>query len=439
MRGHLRNFLFLALTALVPQLAQAINLPTFPVTANQDPFSATQSLLVIKLTGVGTGYDVADGVPYLGWCAEREDTSYVFGNTSVTLYNSIDPATPSQGNLALPGGMANPNWPKVNYVLNHKQGTANDVQYVIWFYVNGGVVNGLPATAATASMIAAANASGGSFIPGPGQVTAVILYQDGRGGSAQDTLIEVALPQTANGALGDYVWMDTDKDGIQDNNEFGINGVKVNLYDSTNTLIKSTVTANSPTTGLPGWYYFDKLPFGGYKVSIDATTLPANVQATASLQGANRAVDSNGSPTTTSLTTAAPIDLTLDFGYYPKVSWCTYTYSWWKTNTSKWPITSLTLGGVTYTQAELLAILGTPSNSYDDSIELAKQLIGAKLNYAAGIYESNIKSYITSADNYLAAYAPKKVPLKVNNNNFNCIAYDLKNYNDDNCGCVKRW
>ena len=69
-------------------------------------------------------------------------------------------------------------------------------------------------------------------------------------------------------------------------------------------------------------------------------------------------------------------------------------------------MTSLTLGSQTYTQAELLAILNTPSGG-DASIILAKQLIAAKLNIAAGSDPTPIASTIAHADSLLAMFSGK--------------------------------
>mgnify|MGYP001588638825 CR=1 FL=1 len=66
---------------------------------------------------------------------------------------------------------------------------------------------------------------------------------------------------------------------------------------------------------------------------------------------------------------------------------CPLTQGFWKNHPEDWPVTSLTLGTVSYTQAQLLAILSTPSGSKgsaDASLILAKQLIAAKLNIANG-------------------------------------------------------
>jgi len=62
---------------------------------------------------------------------------------------------------------------------------------------------------------------------------------------------------------------------------------------------------------------------------------------------------------------------------------CTYTQGYWKTHPDAWPVLSLTLGTVTYTQAQLLVILDTPADG-NGLLILAHQLIATKLNFAQG-------------------------------------------------------
>lgn len=62
---------------------------------------------------------------------------------------------------------------------------------------------------------------------------------------------------------------------------------------------------------------------------------------------------------------------------------CTRTQGYWKTHPGSWPVSSLTLGSVAYTQAELLSILHLPVMG-NGLISLAHQLIAAKLNIANG-------------------------------------------------------
>jgi len=84
---------------------------------------------------------------------------------------------------------------------------------------------------------------------------------------------------------------------------------------------------------------------------------------------------------------------------------CTFTQGYWKShgpiptgnNSNEWPVTSLTLGSVSYTDLELLTIFNTPAGG-NGLISLAHQLIAAKLNVANGADDTNIAGAITAAD-----------------------------------------
>jgi uncharacterized protein (DUF2141 family) len=78
---------------------------------------------------------------------------------------------------------------------------------------------------------------------------------------------EVTVTVATCGSIGDYVWADTNGDGIQDATETGINGVTITLTLPNGTT-QTTVTANDPITGLPGWYEFTDLPAGNYTVTV---------------------------------------------------------------------------------------------------------------------------------------------------------------------------
>jgi hypothetical protein len=99
---------------------------------------------------------------------------------------------------------------------------------------------------------------------------------------------------------------------------------------------------------------------------------------------------------------AAPVggskDVKLTLCFAPcRSGGCTLTQGYWKNHADAWPVTSLTLGTLSYTKAQLLSILDTPvvGNSL---ISLAHQLIAAKLNIANGADGSTISSTIASAD-----------------------------------------
>jgi hypothetical protein len=86
---------------------------------------------------------------------------------------------------------------------------------------------------------------------------------------------------------------------------------------------------------------------------------------------------------------------------------CTFTQGYWKThgpegcvegnNTNQWPVTSLKLGNVDYTDLQLCAILSKPAAG-NGLITLAHQLIAAKLNIANGATDADIASTIAAAD-----------------------------------------
>ncbi|MBL0389084.1 DUF11 domain-containing protein [Tumebacillus sp. ITR2] len=68
------------------------------------------------------------------------------------------------------------------------------------------------------------------------------------------------------GSVGDFVWVDANRNGIQDLTETGLNQVKVQLYNDQNVLLAQTVTADH--AGKPGYYAFDNLTTGNYYVKF---------------------------------------------------------------------------------------------------------------------------------------------------------------------------
>jgi hypothetical protein len=67
------------------------------------------------------------------------------------------------------------NWNQVNYVLNHKAGTFNDIQNAIWYFTNNITPPVADQNADYLSMVQGAIANPG-YTPGAGDVTAVICY-----------------------------------------------------------------------------------------------------------------------------------------------------------------------------------------------------------------------------------------------------------------------
>jgi cysteine-rich repeat protein len=81
----------------------------------------------------------------------------------------------------------------------------------------------------------------------------------------------------------------------------------------------------------------------------------------------------------------------------PVTADCTFTQGYWKNHPAAWPVSSLTLGTVSYSKEQLLAIFHTPVKG-NGLISLAHQLIAAKLNVAAGATPAAVSASIASAD-----------------------------------------
>lgn len=92
-------------------------------------------------------------------------------------------------------------------------------------------------------------------------------------------------------SLGDFVWDDTNKDGIRDAGETGIAGVEVTLTDCNDNFVASTNTLGD------GSYGFSGLNPGTYKVSFNMTTLPSGYVFTQQYQGGDDTQDSDVNPT----------------------------------------------------------------------------------------------------------------------------------------------
>lgn len=90
------------------------------------------------------------------------------------------------------------------------------------------------------------------------------------GPNASNLYINAGLLVTNQGEIGDFVWNDLNANGIHDLGEPGVNGVTVELYDSTKTnLLATTLTANN-NANQPGYYSFKNLVAGTYYVKFIA-------------------------------------------------------------------------------------------------------------------------------------------------------------------------
>ena len=226
-------------------------------------------------------------------------------------------------------------------------------------------------------------------------------------------------------AIGDYVWLDTNENGIQDMGEEGVSGVLVKLLDANGAELDSMLTDED------GYYLFDDLDPGAYSVSFE---LPSGYVFTTQDVGDN-AADSDAAPDgTTAGTILFPgiTDRTWDAGLVREdedeitiektggkmVGDC-HTIGFWKNNAQKIRdcksgtqvtrtqyITWLNLvrefyldnpyknlipaaipGDRTSENAALTAAFNImSSNSNDWTSKTLKQLLACELNYVSGVF-----------------------------------------------------
>ncbi len=130
----------------------------------------------------------------------------------------------------------------------------------------------------------------------------IVTIDPEQGGLLKDNPTIDAALYSPLGSIGDYVWKDTDNDGVQDASEMGVNGVLVRLYKQSGNAfaqIDSMLTTANPNGGTPGWYTFDGLSLGNYKIQIVASTLPNGcVLSDSTNKGGDDTKDSDFDPTT---------------------------------------------------------------------------------------------------------------------------------------------
>jgi uncharacterized repeat protein (TIGR01451 family) len=86
--------------------------------------------------------------------------------------------------------------------------------------------------------------------------------------ATKDVLTVDAGLYSPKGSLGDYVWKDSNNDGIQNGTEAGVAGVQIELY-------KNGVLFAKDTTDATGKYLFSNLDAGTYKIKVLTASIPA--------------------------------------------------------------------------------------------------------------------------------------------------------------------
>lgn len=196
------GFVAVVLTTVTGFAMGILYLPPGFVTASHGPWNqgsnSTIDVTLADVPDVAPPYDVTNG-GYPGWCIEDNHQPDLPDGSPVLLLDSTD-SDPLQCG---PGDFPGVPWDQVNYLLNHKQGangdvlaTVEDIQAAMWIVAGTDDPSAptFPETPEVTALVADAQLFGLGFIPGPGDLAAVILCADGLGpGGFQDTLIEVGI------------------------------------------------------------------------------------------------------------------------------------------------------------------------------------------------------------------------------------------------------
>jgi hypothetical protein len=213
------------------------------------------------------------------------------------------------------------------------------------------------------------------------------------------------------------------------------------------TIAPSISLSCAASTGTVGYPYSSALVASGgtlpYQFSISAGALPAGltlnattgaitgIPTTATTYSFTASVLDSSGNTFNAVSTACGIVVS------PTANICGLTWGYWKNHTIKWPVTTFHIGAQDYTQAELLIILGLPVSG-DASLNLAHQLIAAKLNVVNGTNQLTDQGAIVNADVMLSTFAGK-LPYNVSSSSASWtpmvnLASQLDTFNSDGAG-----
>jgi hypothetical protein len=122
--------------------------------------------------------------------------------------------------------------------------------------------------------------------------------------------VKIEIKDCGIGSIGDFVWYDKKKNGLQDNTSIGAYNIAVELYKLDNLGNLPALPLMTTKTDVFGKYLFKNLVSGDYKVKFVSTTLPINyLLDDKQAIGSDRIIDSDASPLT-GLTNKITIDVT---------------------------------------------------------------------------------------------------------------------------------
>ena len=211
------------------------------------------------------------------------------------------------------------------------------------------------------------------------------------------------------GVIGDFVWNDRNRNGIQDSGEPGLPRIRVRLFDClTHRLIATEFTDSA------GYYRFEGQWTNDLYLKFD---LLPNFVFSPQGQGSDGTRDSDVGPysgrtecfVVNCQTPGAPdcVQTNWDAGMF----WTPCTLrgvaspGYWKNHPDDWPRT-VKVGGVIYTADRARELMSQPVKG-DKSLTLFRSLVAAKLNVLCGNDSTCIMDTMNQADRWAGNYPPE--------------------------------
>jgi hypothetical protein len=237
------------------------------------------------------------------------------------------------------------------------------------------------------------------YLLGAGTLAVAMVAMTAAPASAQ----ELCVGETLQGC--GFIWNDLNNNGLQDSGEPGLGGIKVTFEDA----MGDTSETYTDTSG----YYQASLTDGTYTVTISASSVGTGFTPSPTDEGMNLndLIDSDGDDdgtgnSVTTITIEYAQDVFKDFGFYQtaKQQPGTGTPGYWKNHPDAWPVSSITVGGVTYTKAQAIEWLGKVSK--DKTTTMFSSLVSAMLNVKIGNDDSCIATTIEAANAWMETNGP---------------------------------
>ena len=238
--------------------------------------------------------------------------------------------------------------------------------------------------------------------------------------------------------VGDLVWHDLNQDGIQQQEEPGLEGVRIQLLScDDNSVLASQLTDSQ------GLFRFKGELSNQVYLAIE---VPSGFTVTARDAGEDDALDNDLDPLTAHTECIDLSDrsrhLAWDIGLIAEeietASPGVASAGFWKNHQEAWPVEEITVGGITYSRQEAGKLV---SNGRDKTKTMFRSLVAAKLNVAMGNDDSCIAETILAADQWMATNGPVNSDVKANAEAWDegkNLHQDLEQYNSGELCAQKR-